>query len=54
MRRITTTAQPATSLIDPTGMLTNLLCNGYYSYSRPDHVRTFTPTERLSIRSNYF
>jgi hypothetical protein len=45
---------PATSLIDPSGMLTNLLCNGYYDYNRPDHIHTFTPTERVSMRSNYF
>jgi hypothetical protein len=45
---------PATSLIDDTGTLTNTLCNGFYSYSRPDHVHTFTPTERVSLRSTYF
>jgi hypothetical protein len=45
---------PATSLIDNTGTLTNIDCNGFYSYSRPDHVHTFTPTERVSLRSNYF
>jgi len=45
---------PATSLIDNTGTLTNIQCNGFYSYSRPDHVHTFTPTERVSLRSNYF
>lgn len=40
---------PATSLIDSTGTLTNLGCNGFFSYNRPDHVRTSMPTERISL-----
>jgi hypothetical protein len=36
------------------GMLTNLTCSGYFSYSRNQRIRTSTPTERLSLRSNYF
>jgi hypothetical protein len=43
-----------TSLIDSTGTLTNLACNGYFGYSRSQKVRTSTPTERLSLRTNYF
>ena len=45
---------PATSLINPTGTLTNLACSGYFGYSRNQRIRTSTPTERLSFRSNYF
>jgi len=41
------------SLIDPSGTLTNIACNGYFSYSRLQRVRTSAPTERLSFRSNY-
>jgi len=44
----------STSLIDSTGTLTNTSCNGYFNYSRNQRVRTFAPTERLSLRSNYF
>lgn len=45
---------PATSLIDSTGALTNLSCNGFFSYTRPDRIRTSTPTERVSLHSDYF
>jgi hypothetical protein len=45
---------PATSLIDPTGTLTNLTCNAYFGYNRSDRVRTSTPTERISLHSGYF
>ena len=45
---------PATSLIDSTGTLTNVTCSAYFSYLRNQHIRTSTPTERLSLRSNYF
>jgi hypothetical protein len=45
---------PATNLIDSTGTLTNVGCNGYFNYSRNQRIRTYTPTERLSFRSNYF
>lgn len=45
---------PATSLIDSTGTLTNLACNGFFSYTRPDRVRTSIPTERISLHSDYF
>ena len=45
---------PATSLIDPTGTLTNIDCNGFFGYTRSDRIRTSTPTERLSLHSSYF
>jgi hypothetical protein len=45
---------PATSLIDSTGTLTNVKCSAYFSYLRNQRIRTSTPTERLSLRSNYF
>jgi hypothetical protein len=43
----------ATTLISK-GVLTNSTCSGYFSYARDQRVRTSTPTERLSVRSNYF
>jgi hypothetical protein len=46
--------QPATSLIDSTGTLTNTACNAYFDYNRTDRTRTSTPTERLSLHSSYF
>ena len=45
---------PATSLLDPSGTLTNVACNGYFAYNRSDRVRTSTATERLSLHSTYF
>lgn len=45
---------PATSLINSSGVLTNSNCNAYFSYLRDQRIRTSTPTERLSLRSNYF
>jgi hypothetical protein len=45
---------PATSLIDSSGTLTNVTCSAYFSYLRNQRIRTSTPTERLSLRSNYF
>src|ERR1022692_2189090 len=36
------------------GTLTNVTCSGYFSYSRNQRIRTSTPTERISLRSNYF
>jgi hypothetical protein len=45
---------PANSLIDSTGTLTNVTCSAYFGYSRNQRVRTSTPTERVSLRSNYF
>ena len=45
---------PATSLISPAGTLTNLDCNGYFSYFRNQRIHTSTPMERVSLRSNYF
>ena len=42
-----------TTLIDPTGTLTNLACSAYSNYFRTQRVRTSTPTERLSLRSSY-
>jgi len=44
---------PATSLIGA-GTLTNTTCSAYFSYSRNQRVRTSTPTERISLRSNFF
>ena len=43
-----------TSLIDATGTLTNTACSGYFNYARIQRVRTSVPTERISLRSNYF
>ena len=43
---------PATSLIDSTGTLTNVTCSAYFGYARDQRIRTSTPTERLSLRSN--
>ncbi len=43
---------PATSLINSSGVLTNNTCSAYFSYSRNQRIRTSTPTERLSLRSN--
>jgi hypothetical protein len=34
------------------GVLTNNTCSAYFSYSRNQRIRTSTPTERLSLRSN--
>jgi hypothetical protein len=45
---------PATSLINSSGTLTNVNCSAYFSYLRDQRIRTSTPTERLSMRSNYF
>src|SRR5580698_1300396 len=36
------------------GTLTNVTCSAYSSYSRNQRIRTSTPTERVSLRSNYF
>jgi len=44
---------PATSLIGPTGILTNTACNGYFAYNRTNPVRTSTPTERVSLHTTY-
>jgi len=44
---------PATSLV-VNGTLTNVTCSAYFSYSRNQRIRTSTPTERVSLRSNYF
>jgi hypothetical protein len=45
---------PANSLINSAGTLTNVNCSAYFSYLRDQRIRTSTPTERLSLRSNYF
>src|SRR5580693_372714 len=34
------------------GVLTNDTCSAYFGYSRKQRIRTSTPTERLSLRSN--
>jgi len=44
---------PATSLV-VSGTLTNVTCSAYFSYLRNQRIRTSTPTERVSLRSNYF
>src|ERR1700688_1240667 len=44
---------PATSLV-VNGTLTNVACSAYTSYLRNQRIRTSTPTERISLRSNYF
>jgi hypothetical protein len=36
------------------GTLTNVVCSAYFSYSRNQGIRTSTPTERISLRSEYF
>jgi len=36
------------------GTLTNVTCNAYSSYRRNQRIRTSIPTERISLRSNYF
>jgi len=41
-------------LIASNGVLTNTGCNAYFSYSRLQRVRTSIPTERVSLRSNYW
>ena len=45
-------AQGTTTLVS-SGVLTNTNCNAYFSYTRDQRIRTSTPTERLSLRSNY-
>src|SRR3984885_3965133 len=42
------------SLINSGGFLTNTTCSAYFSYARNQRIRTSTPTERISLRSNYF
>jgi hypothetical protein len=44
-------AKGTTTLI-ANGVLTNPTCNGYFSYSRTERVRTSFPTEQISLRSN--
>jgi hypothetical protein len=36
------------------GTLTNVTCSAYSGYLRNQRIRTSTPTERISLRSNYF
>jgi hypothetical protein len=36
------------------GNLTNVTCSAYSSYARNQRIRTSTPTERISLRSDYF
>jgi len=51
---------PATSLINASGVLTNNNCSAYSistttpGYLRNQRIRTSIPTERVSLRSNYF
>jgi len=42
---------PATSLINASGVLTNLTCNSFLDYSRSNRIRTSSPTERVSLHS---
>src|ERR1700722_9736436 len=44
---------PATSLLVG-GTLTNVTCSAYFSYLRNQQIRSSTPPERVSLRSNYF
>jgi hypothetical protein len=44
---------PSTSLIDPTGTLTNVACNAFLGYNRSNRTRTSMPTERLSLHSSF-
>lgn len=41
-------------LVNSLGVLTNVNCSAYFSYSRLERVRTSIPTERVSLRSNYW
>lgn len=43
---------PSSSLIDPTGTLTNISCNAFFGYNRSNRARTSTPTERLSLHTS--
>jgi hypothetical protein len=43
-----------TSLINSSGVLTNVGCNGFFAYNRVERVRTSTPTETVTLRSNYW
>jgi hypothetical protein len=36
------------------GTLTNVTCSAYSGYARNQRIRTSAPTERISLRSNYF
>jgi hypothetical protein len=45
--------QPCAGTFLPSGAV-NPACNAYIDYSRQGRVRTNTPTEQLSIQSNYF
>ena len=45
---------PTGSTLISAGVLTNLNCGAYFSYSRLERVRTSIPTERISLRSNYW
>ena len=45
---------PNTTTLISNGVLTNSNCSGYFGYTRNQRVRTSTPTERVSLRSNYF
>jgi hypothetical protein len=46
--------KPAGTSLIVNGTLTNVTCSAYFSYLRNQRIRTSTPTERLSLRSNYF
>jgi hypothetical protein len=46
-------AAKTTTLIS-NDVLTNSACSGYFSYTRDQRVRTNTPIERVSFRSNFF
>jgi hypothetical protein len=44
--------KPAGTPLIVGGILTNNTCSAYFNYSRNQRIRTSTPTERLSFRSN--
>jgi len=46
--------KPAGASLIVGGTLTNVTCSAYFSYLRNQRIRTSTPTERISLRSNYF
>lgn len=47
-------APVGSSLINSSGVLTNVDCNAYFNYTRFQRIRTSLPTERISLRSNYW
>jgi hypothetical protein len=52
VNRIPCAGAPAGTPLIVGGVLTNVNCSAYFSYSRNQRIRTSAPTERLSLRSN--